>query len=92
MKTIEERVAKAHEKIAKWQKEIFDAQAECTHPGLTGEYGSNTGNWCSQDDCYWLDLRCPTCGKRWSVDSEEPEYRLYSMGRDPAYKCLITRK
>lgn len=90
--TIQERIAKAQRKIAKWHQVICDAQAECEHADLTGKYGSNTGNWCEQDDYYWLDLNCPTCGKRWSVDSEQPEYRLYGIGRDPKYKCTIDRK
>lgn len=90
--TVAERIAKATRKLAKWHQVIRDAQNECEHPGLTGEYGSNTGNWCSQDDCYWLDLDCPVCGKRWSIDSNDPEYRLYGMGRDPAHQCKIVRK
>lgn len=91
MPTITERIEKARRKITKWSKEIYAAQAECEHPDLTGKYGSNTGNWCEQDDSYWLDLWCPTCGKRWSVDSDDPAYRLYGIGRDPKYQCKIDR-
>lgn len=91
MKTIKERIAKAQDRIIKWHQYIRDIQMGCVHPDLIGKYNSNTGNWCPQDDSYWLDLNCPDCGKRWSVDSNNPEYRLYGIGRDPKYKCTIKR-
>lgn len=70
-------------KLQFWQKRkasaelhILKIQQECPHPSETlfGRYMSSTGNWCSQDDCYWLDLDCELCGKCWSVDSDKPGY------------------
>ncbi len=66
-------------------KRAYDYKASlkesCTHPNATGEHGSNTGNWCSQDDSYWISCSCPDCGKRWRIDSDkDPEgYRLFKM-------------
>lgn len=49
-------------------------QENCPHKDLYGKYKSDTGNWCSQDDRYWLELKCNDCNKMWDVDSSEEEY------------------
>lgn len=57
---------------------IKQAQEHCKHPNLEGKAGSNTGNWCPQDDCYWLDLHCPDCRMRLHIAGDDPLYRIYS--------------
>jgi hypothetical protein len=91
MMSIVTRIKRAQDKISKGFAELKAVQDECSHPDLEGVYGSNTGNWCSADDSYWIDLKCPTCGKTWSVDGDDEKYRLYSIGRAP-YTCKIVRK
>lgn len=69
------------------QKEIDELQRQlrnhqdkkCRHIKATGVYKSNTGNYDPSADCYWLSLYCPTCLKRWSVDSRTPEYHELGM-------------
>ena len=56
-------------------KEIESLQKACKHPKKTKEYKSNTGNYDPASDCYWARCECPDCGKIWSVDSDDPEYR-----------------
>ena len=72
---LEKRKIKAKKKIEAGIAELAKLRDECPHPGLTGNYNSNTGNWCPQDDAYWLELRCPLCEKYWTVQSTDPEYR-----------------
>jgi len=57
---------------------IKEARQHCKHPNKTGSYGSNTGNWCEADDCYWIDIRCPDCGWSVTIYNDNPEYRMYS--------------
>lgn len=62
---------KAHrlkDEITKLQLELKLHQDKCNHAKSTKEYGSNTGNYCPQDDCYWTTFSCPTCLKVWTVD------------------------
>ena len=56
-------------------QELAGIQSQCNHPPLarTYKYGSNTGNYGSHTDCYWVDYHCQLCDKRWSVDSEDKE-------------------
>lgn len=51
--------------------EIREIQHNCVHEGLLGKYGANTGNYCKQDDSYWVEFMCPNCGKYWSEDQED---------------------
>lgn len=74
MTTIKTKVQKEQDKIQKAQSKIRELQQACTHNGLRGKYGANTGNWCSGDDSYWIDFECPECGKRWREDKDEQQY------------------
>ncbi|ANA49194.1 hypothetical protein PMW_69 [Pseudomonas phage phiPMW] len=57
---------------------------ECEHPNYTGKYNANTGNWCSDDDTYWIDFHCPDCGMTRTAyadvgpDNEKFSYRGHS--------------
>lgn len=48
--------------------ELRVLQSFCKHRNATSEPRSDTGNWCKQDDCYWVEHRCPECGKFWRED------------------------
>lgn len=77
--TISEKVVRIKEMQARLQAELLKLQLECEHPNATGKYGSSTGNWCPQDDSYWIEAECPDCGKRWWIDSATSveEYRTF---------------
>lgn len=78
------REYKAH-KLKRQIDELYDQlhahQERCQHAKAVGHYGADTGNWCSQDDDYWIDCICPVCLKRWTVySSKDPEgYRYFSL-------------
>lgn len=44
--------------------------ASCKHPKqyVTRVAGSNTGNWCPDDDSYWYDCTCSLCNSKWQED------------------------
>ena len=90
--SIEKRIAKARKKISDGLAEVAALRTKCKHPDLEGKYQSNTGNYCEHDDSYWIDLFCPTCGKRWCYDSESPEYRMYGEHKWSEIKCKIIKQ
>ena len=64
-------------KIADLSVELSRLQAECEHPNAVGKYESNTGNYDPHCDSYWIECKCPDCGKFWMVDSKLSEYRSF---------------
>lgn len=79
-KQIQAKLVKLYGKERMIRDEIEALRDECPHVNLEGKYKGNTGNWCPQDDSYWIDAYCNDCGKRWMIDSEEDfdEYRSFS--------------
>ncbi len=67
--------------------EMEALQEQCPHEHLVGKYKGNTGNWCPQDDSYWIDAHCKDCNKRWLIDSEDnaEEYRTFKGEKDYGY-------
>lgn len=53
--------------------QLISIQDKCDHQKAFYSYGSDTGNWCSSDDSYWIDLWCPICRKRWRVNYDSDE-------------------
>lgn len=47
---------------------------ECTHPSLVGTFKSDTGNWSRLDDEYWVEFKCPDCGKCWNEDQKDTRW------------------
>lgn len=66
--------------IKELYEEIKEIQSICMHEGLVGKYGANTGNYCSQDNSYWVDFTCPECGKKWAETQEEVGYQTSKEG------------
>lgn len=74
-------VEKARKKMIKHQNKLLTLQNECCYhanttyrnaannPNLTVEYKSSTGNWCRDDDSYWVECKCNICDFRFTVDS-----------------------
>ena len=60
--------------IAKMQAEIVAIRNQCQHENLTGKFGADTGNWCPDDDSYWVSLKCEDCGKQWTEDQADTNY------------------
>lgn len=75
---IKDKLKKANNYLTKGYRLINEAQEECLHEELEGKFESDTGNWCSSEDSYWVELNCKICEKRWVIYSDDPEYRKYS--------------
>lgn len=61
-------------------KLIVALREECTHPLYTAKYDASTGNWCEQDDRYWVDFHCPDCGWNWRAYTGDEEGDKYYRG------------
>ncbi len=48
------------------QNEIKELQDACPHTRAIGTPNSSTGGW--DKDSYWIDYKCPDCGKFWVVN------------------------
>lgn len=66
-------------KVNEYQKLIKEWQAECSHEIVEGSYGANTGNWCPQDDSYWISAKCLDCGENLHAESGTALYQKLSM-------------
>jgi hypothetical protein len=55
-------------KITTLQEQIKQLQELCQHTNVEKKYKANTGNYDPSADSYWIDWRCPDCGKRWITD------------------------
>lgn len=78
MMSIKEQVARLQAMRGRLVEEIAAIQQVCPHEDLQGEYKSDTGNWCPDDDSYWIDTECLDCGKRWHIESTQPGYRQFN--------------
>lgn len=68
--SIQKQIKDMSKIIKEYQIKILELQDKCSHPGeaLTKVYGANTGNYCPQDDYYWINYVCDICGHRWTEE------------------------
>ena len=66
-------------KVNEYQKLIKEWQAECSHEIVEGEYDGDIGNWCPQDDSYWISAKCLDCGENLHAESGTELYQKLSM-------------
>ena len=69
----ETKADRIQKQIVELQVELRTHQSKCKHKRATYTYGANTGNYDPSSDCYWIDFRCPTCQKRWTVYDNQVE-------------------
>jgi hypothetical protein len=64
------RIEEIDKQIKELSAEKTAIQDACAHPPLCirYQYDASTGNWDRNSDCYWTNLRCTLCGKRWQVE------------------------
>lgn len=77
-KQIRAKMVRLYAKELMVKEEIAEMRANCPHENSTGQYYGNGGNWCPQDDEYWLRTECLDCGRVALVDSEDDEYRHFT--------------
>ena len=65
------RINKIKQKIRDLQAELEQIRASCPHPGLTGTYRADTGNYDSSADTYYIVYRCPECDAHWQEYQNE---------------------
>lgn len=52
----------------KWKLAEKELQAACLHVNVDEKYKGNSGNYDSSADSYWIEYRCPDCGKFWTKE------------------------
>lgn len=74
------KVSKINSMQERLRRELHTIRQTCQHNDKEGRYKGNTGNWCAQDDSYWIDVKCNDCGKTWLIDSTDnkEEYRKFN--------------
>lgn len=71
---IKENVEHLMNKIEDYQMRISKHQDNCKHEVVKGEYKADTGNWCKEDDSYWISAVCLDCQKHIYAPSGTDEY------------------
>lgn len=75
---IREDAAELVRDITKLQQKLTDLRLLCPHEIISGEYKGNTGNWCPDDDSYWITAVCEDCGGYIHADSGTEDYNRLS--------------
>lgn len=78
IQTLEQKTKKFNKKTELLRKRIEEIKASCPHKRFVYKYGSNTGNYCPQDDVYWIDIECLDCGKRHTVYDRDEEFGIWN--------------
>lgn len=86
-KQIQSRLIRLYGKQVLIDDEIEALRDACPHVNLHGKYKGDTGNWCPQDDSYWIEAVCKDCERRWFIDSKEnaEAYRNFKGVKDYGY-------
>lgn len=64
---VRRKLAVINKNQEKWDQAERDLWANCPHPDASKKYCSSTGNWDRNDDAYWIEWKCPDCGRKWST-------------------------
>lgn len=54
------------EQLAHVTKQIEELNSTCTHPDVDKKYRGDTGNYDPSANSYWIEYKCPDCGKFWT--------------------------
>lgn len=66
---IELKSHRLRREISELELQLSNHQDKCKHKRATFTNHASTGNYDPSCDRYWKDYVCPTCLKRWSVDT-----------------------
>jgi predicted RNA-binding Zn-ribbon protein involved in translation (DUF1610 family) len=56
------------QKIQDLHKQLETLQNECTHASVMKVNRADRGNYDPSCDRYWVEFKCPDCGKFWTED------------------------
>jgi hypothetical protein len=87
---IRNEVLRQRGKIEELNKKTSLLQGVCPHEELRYTYGSSTGNYDPHDDCYWVELECPHCFRRWVDDKVKDFHSRILKGRPKAVEVKKT--
>lgn len=75
---VEQEIRSIRQQIVELQQRALDIQVSCKHTKVQFEHKANTGNYDPSSDSDWIEVKCLTCLKRMSFDSERDDqnYRL----------------
>ena len=65
---VRRKLATINKHQEKWDQAERDLRDICPHPDASKKYRGSTGNWDRNDNCYWIEWKCPDCGKKWMTD------------------------
>ena len=65
---VRRKLATIQRNQTKWDQAERSLQHICPHPNASKKHCGSTGNWDRNDDAYWIEYKCPDCGKFWTVD------------------------
>jgi hypothetical protein len=65
---IRRKLARIQKHQERWDLAEKQLKELCSHPDTSKKHCGDTGNWDRNQDSYWIEYRCPDCGKFWSVD------------------------
>lgn len=75
--TIKDQYIKLHEELASVKNRIIDLQNNCPHSDIHVVAKSDTGNYCRDDDAYWIEWSCLDCGAHGTIYSDNPKYKEF---------------
>lgn len=73
-------------KVKKEEDELKTIINKCKHEYVKLKAKSDTGNYCKSDDCYWYEIECKVCGKRWDEDQHLSQYKVH--GNNPKVEVI----
>jgi transcription initiation factor IIE alpha subunit len=65
---IETKVKRIKQRLRKLHEDLSALQEECEHPNKNKKYMCNNGYDSTKDDSFWVEFKCPDCGKFWTED------------------------
>lgn len=66
--SVKKQIEILDQEIQTLEEQKTKIQLRCRHTNATHQYRSDVGNWCKNDDRYWIEFRCYDCGKFWTED------------------------
>lgn len=65
---ISRKYKKLQEKLQSVYADIDALQESCKHNFAVKKHRASTGNYDPSCDGYWIEYKCPDCGKFWTVE------------------------
>jgi hypothetical protein len=65
---VRRKLARIQKQQEKWDLAEKELKELCSHPDASKKHRGDTGNWDRNEDSYWIEYKCPDCGKFWTVD------------------------